>query len=102
MSIDPVGLDPAGPHFDGYDIMIGLNPGVAKYVDAIHTDGYGLAAYYGTLRPLAKADFYPNEGWYQPGCWTYYSKDTVRKMKGRIQHMLDMTFSSLNLSGIRC
>ena len=77
------GLDPAGPSFDSYDIMIGLNPWAANFVDAIHTDGWGLTpAYYGTLEALGHIDFYPNKGYHQPACWSYAvqgGSDTRRK-----------------------
>lgn len=36
----------------------------------MHTDGKGLLAYYGTLKPLGDVDYYPNGGYDQPGCFT--------------------------------
>ncbi len=45
-------------------------------MDVIHTDGAGMVAYYGTLTPMGHMDFYPNEGKYQPGCWTYATHGT--------------------------
>ena len=63
-------MDPAGPSFDSYDLEAGLNPNRADLVDVIHTDGWGVIAHYGTLRPLGDIDYYPNGGYYQPGCWT--------------------------------
>jgi len=64
------GLDPAGPWFSKYDPVARLNPDCAKFVDVIHTDGDGLAAYYGLMTPSGHVDFYPNGGKNQPGCWT--------------------------------
>ncbi|XP_028161545.1 pancreatic lipase-related protein 2-like [Ostrinia furnacalis] len=58
------GLDPAGP-------LWGLNPyrlkpSDAVYVEAIHTD----LGTFGTSENAADADFYPNGGSKQPGCFT--------------------------------
>lgn len=64
------GLDPAGPWFSKYEEVARLNPSSAKFVDVIHTDGTGLAAYYGLLVPSGHVDYYPNGGSNQPGCWT--------------------------------
>jgi len=64
------GLDPAGPWFAKYDEAARLSPDDAKFVDVIHTDGTGFAAYYGMLQPCGHVDFYPNGGNNQPGCWT--------------------------------
>lgn len=68
------GLDPAGPWFAKYDPVARLNRDSAKFVDVIHTDGGGLAAYYGMMTPSGHVDFYPNGGRDQPGCWTELPK----------------------------
>jgi len=64
------GLDPAGTMYRnrGTD-KNGINPTSAKFVDVIHTDGGGLVSYYGLLEPRGHADFYPNGGRDQPGCY---------------------------------
>jgi len=63
-------LDPAGPWFDGQEIDARLSKDDADFVDVIHTDGWGVVAYYGMLTPVGDIDFYPNGGYYQPGCIT--------------------------------
>lgn len=66
------GLDPAGPWFENEDRSIGLNPEAASYVDVIHTHGLAhMTAVFnlGTLKPMGHADFYPNGGDRQPGCY---------------------------------
>ena len=66
-----LGLDPAGPGYEDYDIMAGINPTSGDFVDIIHTDGKSLIIAYGQMRPLGHMDFYPNSGGTQPGCITY-------------------------------
>ena len=66
------GLDPAGPEWDDHDVMAGVNPTSADFVDIIHTDGKSLIYPYGTMTPRGHMDFYPNGGETQPGCLTYY------------------------------
>ena len=73
-----IGLDPGGPGWESYDIMAGINPSSAPFVDISHTDGRSLIFAYGQMRPLGHYDFYPNGGYGQPGCITYYS------MEGRL------------------
>ena len=70
INISDAGLDPAGPKFDKYGDEARLTKSAAKFVDVIHTDGGGVAAYYGLLTPAGHMDFYPNAGRNQPGCWT--------------------------------
>lgn len=63
------GLDPAGPMFTGTHPDVRLDPTDAIFVDAIHSDAGPLSdAGFGTMQPMADADFYPNGGTYQPGC----------------------------------
>ncbi|KAI8509946.1 hypothetical protein Bbelb_123740 [Branchiostoma belcheri] len=58
------GLDPAGPLFKISRPTKRLDKGDAMFVDVIHTD----TKMYGKRKPLGHVDFYPNEGWNQPGC----------------------------------
>ncbi|XP_078600321.1 pancreatic triacylglycerol lipase-like [Branchiostoma floridae x Branchiostoma japonicum] len=58
------GLDPAGPGFRRARAADRLDRGDAMFVDVIHTDILVL----GKLKPIGHVDFYPNEGWLQPGC----------------------------------
>ncbi|KAH6930734.1 hypothetical protein HPB50_017990 [Hyalomma asiaticum] len=61
------GLDPAGPLFD--DDIVGLSPGDAQFVDAIHTDAgtlYDLRL--GINKSVGHVDFFPNGGNNQPQC----------------------------------
>ncbi|CAF3013108.1 unnamed protein product [Rotaria sp. Silwood2] len=63
------GLDPAGPLFEGKDIVVRLDKNDAKFVDVIHTNteiafGIGL----GSNQPSGHVDFYANGGQHQPGC----------------------------------
>ena len=70
------GLDPAGPCFENRNQENRLVRSDAKFVDVIHTDGYyphpvlltaWICRHYGTLIPLGHLDFYPNNGYSQPG-----------------------------------
>ena len=78
VSLISSGLDPAGPSFSGRDIKNGIkkkkkkngiNPTSAKFVDVIHTDGAGIISYHGVMERRGHADFYPNGGRDQPGCY---------------------------------
>ncbi|XP_042903594.1 pancreatic triacylglycerol lipase isoform X2 [Parasteatoda tepidariorum] len=62
-------LDPAGPRFYSAPLEERLDPGDAKFVDAIHTDsGSGLFEGLGMRAQVGHVDFYPNGGKDQPGC----------------------------------
>ncbi|CRK90501.1 CLUMA_CG004131, isoform A [Clunio marinus] len=63
-----IGLDPAGPLFSINNPAERLAVGDAMYVEGIHTNGGLLAA--GIGAPIGNADFFPNGGSGQPGCWT--------------------------------
>ncbi|CAF1041590.1 unnamed protein product [Rotaria sp. Silwood1] len=63
------GLDPAGPLFEGKDVLVRLDKNDAKFVDVIHTNtdiafGVGL----GSSQSSGHVDFYANGGQHQPGC----------------------------------
>ncbi|XP_019637244.1 PREDICTED: pancreatic lipase-related protein 2-like [Branchiostoma belcheri] len=60
------GLDPAGPRFGDVPAEDRLDRGDATFVDVIHTDTAKIG--FGKLKPIGHVDFYPNEGWAQPGC----------------------------------
>ncbi|CAH0718261.1 unnamed protein product, partial [Brenthis ino] len=60
------GLDPAGPLWVANSNR--LRPADGVYVEAIHTDG-GVTGL-GIGRAVADADFFPNGGVSQPGCYT--------------------------------
>ncbi|XP_067631660.1 phospholipase A1-like [Eurosta solidaginis] len=60
-----VALDAALPLFSYNKPNKRLSVNDAQYVEGIHTNGGGL----GYLQPLGKADFYPNGGKSQPGCF---------------------------------
>jgi len=64
-------IDPAGPYFGNYDLIAGVNPTSAEFVDVIHSDGDGIFYAAGSLTRRGHMDFYPNGGRNQPGCFTY-------------------------------
>ena len=64
-----LGLDPAGPLFEGYEPYVRLDKSDASYVDVIHSNGESLiVGGFGTWEPIGHVDFYPNGGRAQRGC----------------------------------
>ena len=64
-----LGLDPAGPLFEGYDVKVRLDKTDAHYVDVIHSNGESLiVGGLGVWEPIGHADYYPNGGRAQSGC----------------------------------
>lgn len=64
-----LGMDAAGPYFEGTPNRVRLDPGDAYFVDAIHTDGQSITNLaWGINEPVGNVDFYPNGGVDQPGC----------------------------------
>lgn len=61
-----IGLDPANPLFHLRSPEGRLDSTDAEYVEAIHTNGRVT----GIGFPIAHADFFPNNGMIQPGCFT--------------------------------
>lgn len=65
------GLDPAGPYFEGTPVQVRLDSTDATFVDSIHTDDDKLnKCGFGMIQAISHADFYPNGGHNQPGCFT--------------------------------
>uniref|UniRef100_T1IMD4 Lipase domain-containing protein n=1 Tax=Strigamia maritima TaxID=126957 RepID=T1IMD4_STRMM len=63
------GLDPAAPLFEGYGSQFRLDPGDARFVDVIHSNGDRLLkGGLGAFEPMGHVDFYPNGGKAQAGC----------------------------------
>lgn len=60
-----IGLDPAYPLYSTTPIDLRLSSDDAEYVQVIHTN----MARYGMSFPMGDADFYPNWGQNQPGCF---------------------------------
>ena len=64
-----LGLDPAGPLFEGYDPKVRLDETDADYVDVVHSNGEPLiVGGFGISEPIGHVDFYPNGGRAQRGC----------------------------------
>lgn len=83
-----LGLDPAGPLFENCNANDRLDAAHASFVDVIHTDTRLMTTFdtsrlrlsedlfkLGTNMRLGDSDFYPNDGYTQPGC----KKITLRK-----------------------
>jgi pancreatic triacylglycerol lipase len=69
-----VGLDPSGPLFDLNNVAERLDAGDAEYVECIHTNGAFFTGIlipgYGIGEAIGHADFFPNGGNSQPGCFS--------------------------------
>ena len=64
-----VGLDPAGPMFEGAEEEKRLSPDDADFVDVLHTyTREALGVSIGIQQPIGDIDIYPNGGEVQPGC----------------------------------
>lgn len=63
-----IGLDPAGPLFSIRTPSGRLDSADAEYVEVIHTNGRVT----GIGFPIGHADFFPNNGMSQPGCFTSF------------------------------
>lgn len=72
-----IGLDPAGPYFQGMPAFVRLDASDAKFVDVIHTNGAPsfLKGCFGYEQPCGHVDFYPNGGIFQPGCGMELEQD---------------------------
>jgi hypothetical protein len=69
-----VGLDPVYPGFEDDDPQLLLDRTDALFVDIIHTNTKGFGGL-GLATHLGHADFYPNKGYHQPGCFHSFSKN---------------------------
>jgi len=64
------GMDPAGPAFQKTTKAVRLDASDASFVDVIHTNGGEEdEGFLGMSFSIGHADFYPNGGVSQPGCW---------------------------------
>jgi len=94
------GMDPAGPYFENLPDYVRLSTGDASFVDCIHTDGKPLyEAGFGMMQAIGHADFYPNEGFDQPGCRAL----AVGCSHGRShQYYSDSIDASCDMTGHNC
>ncbi|XP_078658367.1 pancreatic triacylglycerol lipase-like [Branchiostoma floridae x Branchiostoma belcheri] len=84
------GLDPAGPLFKISRPTKRLDKGDATFVDVIHTDAH----WYGKRKPLGHVDFYPNEGWNQPGCGDFPVDQLTACSHGRAYEFYNESINS--------
>ncbi|XP_026331318.1 hepatic triacylglycerol lipase-like [Hyposmocoma kahamanoa] len=85
------GLDPSGPLWNYNNERLNADDGV--YVEAIHTDGGVL----GIGLPIVQVDFFPNGGFYQPGCLV-----TTRCNHDRAWELFAVSVTHGHLFGRRC
>ncbi|XP_062592184.1 inactive pancreatic lipase-related protein 1-like [Saccostrea cucullata] len=87
------GLDPAGLHFQGFDIKVKLDVSDASFVDVIHTDAASFSDLgLGISSPNGHVDFYPNGGKRQPGC------NALRRVMCSHMRVIDYFIESINSS----
>ncbi|XP_026481239.1 pancreatic triacylglycerol lipase-like [Ctenocephalides felis] len=77
------GLDPNGPYFERMPKNVRLDIGDAAYVEVIHTDAEPNGQ--GIMEAIGHVDFYPNNGYSQPGC----------NVSKKYPHLLELTRDSL-------
>ncbi|XP_026476241.1 hepatic triacylglycerol lipase-like [Ctenocephalides felis] len=77
------GLDPSGPYFERMPKKVRLDIGDATYVEVIHTDAEPNGQ--GIMEAIGHVDFYPNNGYSQPGC----------NVSKKYPHILKLTRDSL-------
>ncbi|KAL3868056.1 hypothetical protein ACJMK2_040894 [Sinanodonta woodiana] len=99
------GLDPAALIFQSADKVVRLDRADAKFVDVIHTDGGNILMLgLGMFDPMGHADYYPNGGIFQPGCYAFHF--IPRKVVCRHLRSLEYFIESINsvcpFRGYRC
>lgn len=114
-----VGLDPAGPGFQGKSAEHRLDRGDAKYVQVIHTQPHPYAVIYfltffkfglGIRDPIGHANFYTNfHRDHQNGCrnivcdhhraWAYYAESLVSKTGFHARRCRDSLAMKQNMCG---
>ncbi|XP_043277037.1 pancreatic triacylglycerol lipase-like isoform X2 [Venturia canescens] len=89
-----VGLDPPFHEFEGLEEAKKLNRGSANYVQIIHTNG----GFYGSKKAVGHADFYPNSGTTQPGCYD----DNICSHKRAWEYFAESINSQTGFYGEKC
>ncbi|XP_071827843.1 pancreatic lipase-related protein 2-like isoform X2 [Apostichopus japonicus] len=94
------GLDPAGPGFDEdqliFEAECKLDPSDADFVDVIHTDGF-----YGNMHPLGHTDFFPNDGFTQPGCRFTFTRNLCDHLSS-LSYFLESVTTECPFIGYPC
>ncbi|KAG0420946.1 hypothetical protein HPB47_003166 [Ixodes persulcatus] len=97
------GLDAAGPLFESYGIHVNRHD--AQFVDGIHTSAGRnlLKGCLGMKKPYGNANFYPNGGKSQPGCWFFdlacHHRRSVEYFMESIQSARSCQFKALKCPG---